>query len=79
MASVHLGITTRRSVLPLPSEGERVGVRGPFARFWWYRQDAPSRASNRQKQKSALAQDVLGEERFAQSLTLRDLQFLFAD
>jgi len=62
-----------------PSEGERVGVRGPFARFWWYRRDATSRASNRQKQKSALAQDVLGEERFAQSLTLRDLQFLFAD
>src|SRR5437764_15112280 len=24
-----------------PSEGERVGERGPFARFWWYRQDAP--------------------------------------
>jgi len=62
-----------------PSERERVGVRGPFARFWWYRRDATSRASNRQKQKSALAQDVLGEERFAQSLTLRDLQFLFAD
>ena len=32
-----------------------------------------------QKQKNALAQDVLGEERFAQSLTLTDLQFLFAD
>jgi len=32
-----------------------------------------------QKQKKALAQDVLGEERFAQSLTLSDLQFLFAD
>jgi hypothetical protein len=32
-----------------------------------------------QKQKKALAQDVLGEERFAQSLTLDDLQFLFAD
>jgi hypothetical protein len=32
-----------------------------------------------QKQKSALAQDVLGEEKFAQSLTLQDLQFLFAD
>jgi hypothetical protein len=32
-----------------------------------------------QKQKKALAQDVLGEERFAQSLTLNDLQFLFAD
>src|SRR5439155_16982603 len=24
-----------------PSEGERVGVRGPFARSWSYRQDAP--------------------------------------
>ena len=32
-----------------------------------------------QKQKKALAEDVLGEERFAQSLTLEDLQFLFAD
>ncbi len=32
-----------------------------------------------QKQKSALAQDVLGEEKFAQSLTLDDLQFLFAE
>jgi len=32
-----------------------------------------------QKQKNALAQDVLGEERFAQSLTLTDLQFLLAD
>src|SRR5256885_12609176 len=32
-----------------------------------------------QKQKNALAQDVLGEERFAQSLTLQDLHFLFAD
>jgi len=32
-----------------------------------------------QKQKRALAQDVLGEEKFAQSLTLDDLHFLFAD
>ncbi len=32
-----------------------------------------------QKQKSALADDVLGEEKFSQSLTLDDLQFLFAD
>lgn len=32
-----------------------------------------------QKQKAALAEDVLGEERFAQSLTLDDLQFLFAE
>ena len=32
-----------------------------------------------QKQKKALAEDVLGEEKFAQSLTLQDLQFLFAD
>jgi SNF2 family DNA or RNA helicase len=32
-----------------------------------------------QKQKKALAEDILGEEKFAQSLTLRDLQFLFAD
>ncbi|HEY1788495.1 MAG TPA: DEAD/DEAH box helicase [Verrucomicrobiae bacterium] len=32
-----------------------------------------------QKQKAALAADVLGEERFAQSLTLDDLKFLFAD
>jgi superfamily II DNA or RNA helicase len=32
-----------------------------------------------QKQKAALADDVLGEERFAQSLTLNDLQFLFED
>lgn len=32
-----------------------------------------------QKQKGALADDVLGEERFAQSLTLDDLHFLFAD
>jgi hypothetical protein len=32
-----------------------------------------------QKQKSALAEDVLGEEKFAQALTLEDLQFLFAD
>ena len=32
-----------------------------------------------QKQKKALADDVLGEERFAQSLTLDDLRFLFSD
>ena len=32
-----------------------------------------------QKQKKALADDVPGEERFAQSLTLDDLRFLFAD
>jgi SNF2 family DNA or RNA helicase len=32
-----------------------------------------------QKHKAALADDVLGEERFAQSLTREDLQFLFAD
>ncbi len=32
-----------------------------------------------QKQKKALAEDVLGEARFAQSLTLQDLQFLLAD
>ena len=32
-----------------------------------------------QKQKSAIADDVLGEEKFAQSLTMQDLQFLFAD
>jgi hypothetical protein len=32
-----------------------------------------------QKQKSALLDDVLGEEKFAQRLTLQDLQFLFAD
>jgi SNF2 family DNA or RNA helicase len=32
-----------------------------------------------QKKKKALAEDVLGEEKFAQSLTLDDLRFLFAD
>jgi SNF2 family DNA or RNA helicase len=32
-----------------------------------------------QKTKSALADDVLGEEKFSQSLTLEDLQFLFSD
>ena len=32
-----------------------------------------------QKQKKALAQDVFGEEKFAQSLTLEDLYFLLAD
>jgi hypothetical protein len=32
-----------------------------------------------QKKKKALADDVLGEEKFAQSLTLEDLNFLFAD
>jgi SNF2 family DNA or RNA helicase len=32
-----------------------------------------------QKTKSALADDVLGEERFAQNLTVDDLQFLFSD
>ncbi len=32
-----------------------------------------------QKTKSALADDVLGEEKFAQSLSLSDLQFLFSD
>ena len=31
-----------------------------------------------QRAKAALAQDVLGEENFGQSLTLADLQFLFA-
>ena len=32
-----------------------------------------------QKQKHALMADALGEEKFAQSLTLDDLRFLFAD
>jgi len=32
-----------------------------------------------QKTKSALAEDVLGEEKFSQSLALEDLQFLFSD
>jgi SNF2 family DNA or RNA helicase len=32
-----------------------------------------------QRQKKALAEDVLGEEKFAQALTLDDLRFLFAD
>jgi len=32
-----------------------------------------------QKQKGALADDVLGEERFSQSLTLDDLRYLFAE
>lgn len=32
-----------------------------------------------QKNKSMMAEDVLGEERFAQSLTLGDLTYLFAD
>jgi hypothetical protein len=32
-----------------------------------------------QKQKKALAEDVLGEERFSQSLTLDDLNFLFSE
>ena len=32
-----------------------------------------------QKTKSALAEDVLGEEKFAQALTLDDLRFLCAD
>jgi len=32
-----------------------------------------------QKQKKALAEDILGEERFAQALTLDDLHFLFSD
>jgi hypothetical protein len=32
-----------------------------------------------QERKTALAQEILGEERFAQSLTLEDLRFLFAD
>src|SRR5438270_536838 len=32
-----------------------------------------------QRQKAQLADDVLGEERFSESLTLEDLQFLFAE
>jgi SNF2 family DNA or RNA helicase len=32
-----------------------------------------------QKRKSALAQDVFGEEKFSQALNLEDLQFLLAD
>ncbi len=32
-----------------------------------------------QRQKKALAEDVLGEEKFAQSLTLSDLQYLLAE
>jgi SNF2 family DNA or RNA helicase len=32
-----------------------------------------------QKSKKALAEDVLGEERFAQNLSIDDLRFLFAD
>jgi superfamily II DNA or RNA helicase len=32
-----------------------------------------------QKQKASLAEDVLGEEKFAQTLTVEDLRFLFAE
>jgi hypothetical protein len=32
-----------------------------------------------QQKKTALAEEILGEERFAESLTLEDLRFLFAD
>ncbi|MCI0744123.1 MAG: DEAD/DEAH box helicase [Verrucomicrobia subdivision 3 bacterium] len=32
-----------------------------------------------QKKKSALAEDILGEEKFAQRLTIEDLRFLFSD
>jgi SNF2 family DNA or RNA helicase len=32
-----------------------------------------------QKQKKTLAEDILGEERFAQALSLDDFQFLFSD
>jgi SNF2 family DNA or RNA helicase len=32
-----------------------------------------------QKQKAALAEDVLGEEKFAQNLTMADLRYLFSD
>ena len=32
-----------------------------------------------QKTKTALADDVLGEEKFSQSLTLDDLRYLFSD
>ena len=32
-----------------------------------------------QKQKRGMADDVLGEEKFAQSLTLNDLHFLFSE
>jgi SNF2 family DNA or RNA helicase len=32
-----------------------------------------------QRQKSQLANDILGEEKFAQSLSLDDLRFLLAD
>jgi len=32
-----------------------------------------------QKQKAALAEDILGEERFAAALTVEDLEFLFGD
>jgi len=32
-----------------------------------------------QKQKKSLAEDVLGEEKFVQSLALDDLRFLLAD
>jgi hypothetical protein len=32
-----------------PSEGERVGERGPFAPFWWYHQDEPDFHAKRVK------------------------------
>ena len=32
-----------------------------------------------QHQKKAVAEDILGEERFSQSLTVDDLRFLFAE
>src|SRR5690242_10663905 len=44
---VHLDATTVSSALSAsPSEGARVGERGPFVLFWWQYQDLPGAHSH---------------------------------
>ena len=57
----------------------RIGQTSKVMAYRLMRESIEQKIRALQKQKAALADDVLGEERFAQSLTLEDLRFLFAE
>jgi SNF2 family DNA or RNA helicase len=58
----------------------RIGQRSKVIAYRLLMRDSiEQKVRDLQKRKAAVADDVLGEERFAQSLTLDDLRFLFSE
>ena len=89
---VHVRILNRSAchfnVIVAKKPPQRIPGRAPHASMCWrnaaeyrllMRDSIEQKIRLLQKQKAALMDDVLGEERFAQSLTLDDLRFLFAE